>query len=162
MLGWSGRCSQQPGNGCSGVRDTAGAKRDRLSAGLTVAMFRVWVTRWRSGEHGLSTCRAPPLSARRGSHILPLFLRTSPSPKRRNLFAVSSAAQTSPLLTFATLRRRHHLRLASSVPPSSASLRLRLLKDCLIRSTSRPDEIPASDCSPLARSWHTTSGPETI
>ena len=79
------------------------------------------------------------LSARRGSHISPLFLRTSPSPKRRDLFAVSSAAQTSPLLTFATLRRRHHLRLAPSAPPGSASLRLRLLKDCLIRSTSRPD-----------------------
>jgi hypothetical protein len=50
----------------------------------------------------------------------------------------------------ATLRRRHHLRLASSVPPGSASLRLPLLKDCLIRSTSRPDEIPAN---PLACSY---------
>jgi len=45
------------------------------------------------------------LSARRGSHISPLFLRTSPSPKWRDLFAVSTAAQTFPLLTFATLRR---------------------------------------------------------
>jgi hypothetical protein len=44
----------------------------------------------------------------------------------------------SPLLTSAGLRHRRHLHCAPTAPPAAAPLRLRLLDDCLIRSTSRP------------------------